>query len=398
MLEINEEYTIPTGWIGHAVCVSFKRVNETHIIIRIDNPSPDYPQDMHEIEYSINGYKRIKPKVLGKLHVNKLDENLDNYFVLLIDSVKRDLTLDEGRSLIYNRNGKIRHLEEVEINNLPNFDEQANANCFVKCFEPGIRIRLGEMHQQFYNELLLWEQNNANALAMRCKTERQRSINNRFDQFTLLAQHPPIAQEMSLKNILKTSYKQHYQYLTSNINIETPLPFNEKYVPSRFKHNNTIIKLKDILIKPHVLMLGDAGCGKTTACQYITYAWAAGKLWEDEFDWLFYIKLQNLNSEFYPSQSNNYSVIDIIERECFQTYKLSPLEKQELKHLFENSSKILWILDGYDEQVVPSYLLPIKQELLDKRCLLLTSRPYAPDDLRYDTHIHLEQSTWKGTS
>ncbi|CAF3953021.1 unnamed protein product [Rotaria sordida] len=156
-LEINEEYTIPTGWIGHAICVSFQRFNETHIIIRIDNPSPDYPRDMHEIEYSINGYKRIKPKVLGKLHVNKLDENLDDYFVLLIDSVKRDLTLDEGSSLIYNRNGKIRHLEEVEINNLPNFDEQANANCFVKCFEPGVRIRLGEMHQQFYDQLLLWE-------------------------------------------------------------------------------------------------------------------------------------------------------------------------------------------------------------------------------------------------
>ncbi|CAF1195211.1 unnamed protein product [Rotaria sordida] len=140
-------------------------------------------------------------------------------------------------------------------------------------------------------------------------------------------------------------------------------------------------------------MLDDAGCGKTTACQYITYAWADGKLWEDQFDWLFYIKMRNLNSEFNPSQSNNYSLIDIIERECFQTDKLSPLEKQELEHLFENSSNILWILDGYDEQVVPSYLLTIKGELLDKPCLLLTSRPYATDGLRYDTQIQIENFT-----
>jgi hypothetical protein len=38
-LDINEEYTVPTGWIGHAVCVSFRCVTEWHIIIRVDNPS-----------------------------------------------------------------------------------------------------------------------------------------------------------------------------------------------------------------------------------------------------------------------------------------------------------------------------------------------------------------------
>ncbi|CAF4244515.1 unnamed protein product, partial [Rotaria magnacalcarata] len=42
-LKINQEYTIPTGWIGHAVCVSFQRINKTHIVIRIDNLAPDNP-------------------------------------------------------------------------------------------------------------------------------------------------------------------------------------------------------------------------------------------------------------------------------------------------------------------------------------------------------------------
>jgi hypothetical protein len=111
-LEINEEYTIPTGWIEHAVCVSFRSISRTYIIIRIDNPSDMNPPDMHEVDYSIVNYHRIRPKILGQLHVDNLQANL-NYFIRLIDSVKRDLTPEEGGSLIYNRDRQIRHLEEI---------------------------------------------------------------------------------------------------------------------------------------------------------------------------------------------------------------------------------------------------------------------------------------------
>ncbi|CAF1446253.1 unnamed protein product [Rotaria magnacalcarata] len=112
-LKRNQVYTIPTGWIGHAVCVSFQRINETHIVIRIDNPAPDNPPDIHKIVHSMKKFNITQPKILGQLHVDHLEMNL-NYFILLIDSVKRDLTFEDGTSLIYNLDGQIINLDKMQ--------------------------------------------------------------------------------------------------------------------------------------------------------------------------------------------------------------------------------------------------------------------------------------------
>jgi GTPase SAR1 family protein len=165
---------------------------------------------------------------------------------------------------------------------------------------------------------------------------------------------------------------------------------NENYVPLRFHNNNVSIELKNLLIKSRVLIVGDAGCGKTTICQYITYSWTIGKLWRNQVDWLFYIKMRNLNSQFYPEPSEQYSLIDIIKKECFQNCKFDDLDKQKLTNLLQNPSKILWILDGCDERTVRKYLPAIEQELLLKSHLLLTSRPHETHDFEYDVQIQIQ--------
>ncbi len=123
-------------------------------------------------------------------------------------------------------------------------------------------------------------------------------------------------------------------------------------------------------------MLDEAGCGKSTICQYATYFWAQEKIWE--------------NHKLYLPWANNYSLIDIIERECFQKYNFSDLDKRTLINQFENPSKILWILEGYDEKMIPDYLKSIERELLTQRNLLRTSRPYQTENLKYDTRIRLQ--------
>jgi hypothetical protein len=409
-LEINKEYTIPTGWFAHAVCVSFRRINDTHIHIRVDNPSPHKPPHMHEIVHSTTGQNRIKPKVLGQLRIDDLEDNLD-YFTLLIDSVRRDLTLEEGISLIYNLKRQISKLDETQIEDVPSFDVQALTNCFVKCYEPGFSIRLGTTHHELYKQLLVCEKNNANELVDRCKQvllreengtnlheeskeEYRRHPNNLDDRFILLAEDDisslPVPERKRLQYQLRESYKQHYQYLLGNKNRESCPILIEKYVPLRFKDYDTSIEHEDFFVKPRVLLLADAGCGKTTICQYATYRWACEEIWKNKFEWVFYIKMRNLNSELYPRPLNNYSLVDIIEKECFQGYQLNDLDKQKLRNQFENPSNILWILDGCDERTIPDYLHSIERELLDKPHLLLTSRPYVTDQLKYDTRVRLQ--------
>ncbi|CAF1337551.1 unnamed protein product, partial [Rotaria sordida] len=148
-------------------------------------------------------------------------------------------------------------------------------------------------------------------------------------------------------------------------------------------------KCQDKLTK-RVLVLGPAGIGKTTFCQYITYKWSKDELFQ-QFKCLIYIRLRNLISKSYPlRQSEPYSLIDIIERECFRTFPLENLEERNiLKHILDDASNILWLLDGYDEQNVPEYLDWFIRELLDKQIEILTSRPTATVPCSYDVDLEI---------
>ncbi|CAF1012239.1 unnamed protein product [Rotaria sordida] len=322
-LEPNHEYTIPTGWMTHAVCVSFRRIDDTHkISIRIDNPSSGNPPGAHRIYPTADRYNLIEPRILGQLNMNDLENN-SNHFISLVDSVKRDLTPKKGISLIYNLNGQIQNLKKKRITNVPSIAEQAAANCFVKCFEPGFRIRLGPTHQKLCEQLLSFEKDNANLLASRCKENHRRDPIEFSICFALLAMEDdpiilPIALKIRLQQKLKASYQHYYRQLSSFFTRGGCKLLTEKYVPLQFEKDHIPIDLESLFVKNRVLVLGEAGSGKTTVCQYITYSWARTKIGKSKFEWLFYIKMRNLNSKRYPLQSNNYSLIDIIEKECFQ--------------------------------------------------------------------------------
>ncbi|CAF1516035.1 unnamed protein product [Rotaria sp. Silwood1] len=88
-LQPKEEYIIPTGWDGHAVCITFRRIDQTRISIRVDNPSRLNPPNMHETELIASNVHRIRSKMLGLLDIANLDKNI-NYFMLLVDSIKQN--------------------------------------------------------------------------------------------------------------------------------------------------------------------------------------------------------------------------------------------------------------------------------------------------------------------
>ncbi|CAF4848873.1 unnamed protein product [Rotaria sp. Silwood1] len=398
-LQPQQEYFIPTGWRHHAICVSFRRIDQTHISIRVDNPSRSNPSNMHETDSVTTKIHLIRPKVLGRLHLDKLHENI-NYIVSLIDSVKRNLTPQVAIPLIYDSNRNIKHLDRRHEEYVPNIIEQADDNCVVKCFEPGLRIRFGEQHKKLCEKLIFHHEISvANKLIKRCEMDFECCASGSSDRFIRFAKLDEIKKlaltpNASLQEKMKMSYKKHCRLLSNIINEECSRPLKVRFIHLLFKEEkDTDIELENLFREPRVLVIGEAGSGKTTVCQYAAYSWACEELWESQFHWLFYIRMRNLNSKLYPPQPNNYSLIDIIVKECFRGCTLSNFEKNNLEYAITYSSNIVWILDGCDERTIPDHLFAIEQELLDKQNLLLTSRPYGTNKCHYDIKVHIQTFT-----
>ena len=129
-----------------------------------------------------------------------------------------------------------------------------------------------------------------------------------------------------------------------------------------------------------IFIEGPAGSGKTTLCRYIAYQWALDKEskepWAKEFDWLFWVPLRKLSSNI----NVQGDLTEFVIRECFgwDIMDLTEPEKNEIKQLLRsNSSRILWLLDGYDElNLESSYAKNLWHSLKTRsHAVFMTSRP-----------------------
>ncbi|CAF1281124.1 unnamed protein product [Adineta steineri] len=142
----------------------------------------------------------------------------------------------------------------------------------------------------------------------------------------------------------------------------------------------------------NVLVFGRAGIGKSTFCQYIAYQWATGMIWQ-EYELIALIPLRSLTADHYPilPAGSNYSLIDVLRKECFSfDLYLSEKDEKQLQEQFYNS-RILWLLDGYDEivQNVPAHLRSLlNDQLLKTPHHIITSRPYM-NTLSYSVQLEI---------
>jgi hypothetical protein len=148
---------------------------------------------------------------------------------------------------------------------------------------------------------------------------------------------------------------------------------------------NIFDKCKDKTKK--VLILGRAGIGKSTFCQYVTYRWAKGDLWS-QYELVILIRLRKLTDSRYLF-GENYSLVDLVKKEYFSFDDLSDGAKQHFKQQCD-TGKVLWILDGYDEfvQNIPEKLRDTFNYVLETQHHILTSRPYAIA-LSYDVKMEI---------
>ena len=131
-----------------------------------------------------------------------------------------------------------------------------------------------------------------------------------------------------------------------------------------------------------LLILGRAGIGKSTLCQYIANQWAEGKLWKGKFDALFWVplrKLQNVHSA--------ETAASVLFRLCCQEIRL--FTRDVRNYLKQNPERILLVLDGLDEMTLAqdSRQKMIIDELLKFPHWILTSRPHAAESIVADETI-----------
>ncbi|CAF4051985.1 unnamed protein product, partial [Rotaria sordida] len=136
-----------------------------------------------------------------------------------------------------------------------------------------------------------------------------------------------------------------------------------------------------------VLILGRAGIGKSTFCQYVTYRWARDEIWS-EYELVVLIHLRKLTDSRYQPEKQ-FSSVDLVEQEYFPYGDLSKEERQHFKEQCK-SGKVLWILDGYDEftQNIQPQMKDIFDHIRETQHHILTSRPYAVA-VPYDEKIEI---------
>lgn len=208
--------------------------------------------------------------------------------------------------------------------------------------------------------------------------ETLKSYYQSFNEISLLFEEDeklPLQNYARLSMIGESERKEKLQGIYK-LELEKGKPAHDPF----FEHKTPIeldtIFDQDCLInerEKRVLILGAAGIGKSTLCQYIAYQWGAGKLWS-QFKAILWIKLRHLNEDFYP-RTKSYSAFDLLSN---GDLKLDDYQSVLSDEKF--CEKALLILDGYDElpyEAGRGYLSPAFKELQKKfPHLLITSRPF----------------------
>jgi hypothetical protein len=122
-----------------------------------------------------------------------------------------------------------------------------------------------------------------------------------------------------------------------------------------------------------VLIVGGAGIGKTTLLDRIAYEWGKGKLFQDKFDYVFTVRLKKLTTDAWrnrPTDMDDPLETLMCESLCDQAFthrdtlagsswakgSLLKQDKAEIVSLLtdkEKRSRVLLLLDGYDEVAKP---------------------------------------------
>ncbi|XP_070622786.1 uncharacterized protein [Erythrolamprus reginae] len=148
-------------------------------------------------------------------------------------------------------------------------------------------------------------------------------------------------------------------------------------------------------LTPQIIVLqGAAGIGKTMMAKKIMFGWASQQLYQNKFNYVFYISCSEMN---FHAESHKTSIAEIISEEWLKCQKV----KNVIQNILRNEEKLLFIIDGFDELrhsfnqaenhccIDPWKKEPVRiilsnlfqKKILPKSSLIITTRPIALEKL-----------------
>uniref|UniRef100_A0A8C6VB35 NACHT domain-containing protein n=1 Tax=Naja naja TaxID=35670 RepID=A0A8C6VB35_NAJNA len=127
------------------------------------------------------------------------------------------------------------------------------------------------------------------------------------------------------------------------------------------------------LIPQVVVLQGAAGIGKTITAKKIIFDWASQLLYQDKFNYVFYICCRKINVH---AESEKSSIAEIISEEWLKCHE----SKNVIQNILKNEEKLLFIIDGFDE-LKYSFDQSENYFFFPKSSLIITTRPTALEKL-----------------
>ncbi|XP_025031376.1 NACHT, LRR and PYD domains-containing protein 3-like, partial [Python bivittatus] len=203
-------------------------------------------------------------------------------------------------------------------------------------------------------------------------------LNERYSKLIIIDYH---RSEKARKHEIRASGKKHAEIM--NTRSSSSATIENLFHPD--KHG---------LIPQVVVLQGAAGIGKTMTARKIMLDWASEHLYQDMFNYIFYIHCREMNLH---TDSEKSSIVEIISKQLPNSHAI----KNTIQEILNNSEKLLFIIDGFDElrfsfdqpeaqlctdpwKKEPVQILLrslFQKKLLPESYLLITTRPTALEPL-----------------
>ena len=162
---------------------------------------------------------------------------------------------------------------------------------------------------------------------------------------------------------------------------------NKEVRGSHLKKQKDIDKLiNQLVVGSRLTIWGAGGMGKSTLSCHIARMWCASSELQEKFSLMLLLPLRLIKNHTGPTES-------VLCQSHPRVYSLFPAESEgEVRRVIKhNPSKILWVLDGYDEvsdMVKDTSIITdiISGDIAGGSTVIVTTRPHCRDELNQLTH------------